>query len=182
MAWSPKGPQKAPEVPRRPDWKANCIVVAAQGSLRATLEAIHQTSTRWANNFDNNFRPMKRQIEELDVAEDDYIGLIWLFSDHPPRPTVPTAEDYNKVQKQLVKHFPYFHLVMFHESWNDSADKLEQTHIGMATELLRHHSIPRRAMQMVDDNGDLGMSNLSITSQTAKRKELEGILNTMFGP
>ena len=71
---------------------------------------------------------------------------------------------------------------MLHESWNDFADELEQTHIGMATELARHYLMPRRAMQMVDDGGDLGMSDLSITSHTAKRKELQGVLKTMLGP
>ena len=50
---------------------------------------------------------------------------------------------------------------MLHESWNDFADKLEQTHISMATKLARHHLVPRQAMQMVDDGGDLGMSDLS---------------------
>lgn len=181
MAWSPKDPRKAPEIPRRPDWKADYAVMAAQGSPSAALEAIHRTWTRWANKIDDNFRHMERQTEELDVAEDDYIGLIWLFSDHPPRPTVPTAEDYNKVQKQHVNDFPYFPLVMLHENWNDFADKLEQTHISMAMKVAHHHLVPRKAMPMVHDGGDLGMSDLSITSHAAKRKEVQGILRSMLG-
>ena len=99
MAWSPKDPRKAPEIPRRPDWKADYTVMAAQGSPSAALEAIHRTWTRWADKINDKFRHMERQTEELDVAEDDYVGFIWLFSDHSPRPTVPTAENYNKVQK-----------------------------------------------------------------------------------
>ena len=123
MDQSSKDPRKAPELPQRPDWKVDCLIIAAHGSLSAALEVIHQNRTRWANKIDDNFRQMERQTEDLDVSEDDFVGFIWLFSDRPPRPTMPTAEGYNEIQKRHVEEFPYFPLMALHEDWMDFADK-----------------------------------------------------------
>ena len=66
---------------------------------------------------------MERQTEDLDVSEDDFVGFIWLFSDHPSRPAMPTAEEHNEIQKRHIEEFPYFPLMRLHKDWMDFADK-----------------------------------------------------------
>ena len=105
-----------------------------------------------------------------------------MFRDHPPRPTLPAPEGYNKIQMRHIQEYPYFPLMKLYEDWCDFADKLAQTHIGMAKEFARCKLLLRTTEILVEDGGDLGMSNMSLSSRTSTTRELQGLLKYILGP
>ena len=145
----------APTRPKRPEWNTEEVSMNALPQSWTVLADFVKIWTQLANSVDEIFRYMHGQIERLGFSEDDYAIIIWMFGNHPIRPTLHGIEHYQEEQIPLIKEFVQNVLAKFDSRWTEFADRLEITHTGIANEPAQCRT---RLFNTTVDSEDLGVS------------------------
>lgn len=149
----------------------------------AVAKQITNAWNKWTDGAEAVLRKINDLTEDLDVTEDEYINFIKLFSTHPPRPEMPDEADFDDQPVQVLIGFPLIPLIGLHRRWETFADKLEEIHHGMARELSRCKIRPGGKQEMmIGDEGDLGLSQMSLSACQTTRTHLKSVLTSMLGP
>ena len=123
-----------------------------------------ETWNAWADCVAKVFQQMGDQIEELEVADDEYISFIRMFASHAARPTQRPLGNTTEHEDWFSKTMPHRYLTYLNGLWTAYADKLEETHISISVELGRCNLLTSRS------------------DTTSTRGHLHGILRSMLGP
>lgn len=156
-------PRRVTALPLRPSWLAEEAMNREAGISKA-IRDVMDTWNAWTDCVEKVFQQMGDQTTDLDISEDKYVSFVHMLASHPARPTRRPLEDMTEHEGWFLRTMPHRYLTHLHGLWNDYADKLEKTYIGMAAEI--------------------GRSNLlaSAFETTSTRGQLHGILRSMMGP
>ena len=122
----------------------------------------------WADTVENILRGMINQIEELDIAYDDYLTLVRQLASYPARPALlATAE-------LRVEPDVYVSCV-----WNAWADVIEKVVNDMRRVIDRSVPLPREEQGMRE--GDLVDFSLDLSNQDPSPMHMAAHLRKMLG-
>ena len=171
------------ELPERPPWDTRSITEPESISGRKAAKILSAKWNKWTDQMEHIYRVMHKESESLDLNDEDYIGLIALFSNHPARPEIPAGETFDLGREDEGLDWiriPLFELLM---SWESYGDVLERTFKDFAKALSGSKMRPGGAQEMMEkDDGDLDISKLSLTAGQSTVSCMRGILGSMIGP
>lgn len=156
-------PRRVPALPLRPSWLAAEAINRA-ANISESIRGVMDTWNAWADCAEKVFQQMGDQIEELEVADDEYISFIRMFASHAARPTQRPLENTTEHEAWFTRTMPHRYLTHLDGLWTAYADKLEETHVSMTVELGRCNLLTSRS------------------ETTSMRGHLHGILRSMLGP
>ena len=132
------------------------------------LKEIIYLWNEWADTVENILRGMINQIEELDIAYDDYLTLVRQFASYPARPPLLAAPDLQ------VSPDIYVSTV-----WNAWADRVEKVVTDVRRVIAHSGPLPREEQGMRE--GDLVDFSLDLSKQDPSPMHMAAHLRKMLG-
>ncbi len=177
---SNSNPRRAPEIVPRPTfglWDAMFFLDQFDTSLRKADEVIFGHWDDYADETIKILHQMIKQTEELVFPDDEYTDLVRTFQAFPHRPNLSTVlrdsmyEEHHSVAKLVAD------LVQtpVQEIWYLWATKVEAIHRDLAQKVGHCKLQPDKQNEC-----DLGLAHLSLSSNPPKTEKLTGLLHKIL--
>ena len=175
-----RDPRRAPDLVRRPTfglWDVTFFLDSPATSLSKADEVIFGHWDDYADEAVNVLHKMIKQTEDLAFGDDEYTDLVRTFQAFPRRPNLLNIlrdNVYDEHESVVIVTTNMTHTPV-QKPWQLWATKVEVIHRGLAQTMSRCMLQPAK-----QDEGDFGLSHLSISSSLVKTEGWTGLLHKVL--